>query len=193
MNEIGFIIVGHALLFAYALQQHNYIIVLYFLHSTVILYRRSLDTFYILINHDDPFLSSVLHSLLRPASSHTGHVTSSSGAAVFELRPSGTLKYNVSIDLRDDVIKWKHLPRSCSFVRGVHRWPVDSPHKGQWRRALMASLSCARINNWANNRDSGDLSRHRAHCDISVMRQDFQTTCGWSEYYVLPWSAIDIF
>ena len=22
------------------------------------------------------------------------------------------------------------------FVRGIHRPPVDSPHKGQWRRAL---------------------------------------------------------
>ena len=32
---------------------------------------------------------------------------------------------------RDDVIKWKHFPRYWSFVRGIHRSPVDSPHKGQ--------------------------------------------------------------
>ena len=27
--------------------------------------------------------------------------------------------------------------------RGIHRWPVNSPHKGQWRGALMFSLICA--------------------------------------------------
>ena len=33
----------------------------------------------------------------------------------------------------DDVIKWKHFPRYWPFVRGIHRSPVNSPHKGQWR------------------------------------------------------------
>ena len=38
----------------------------------------------------------------------------------------------------DDVIKWRHLPRYWPFV-----WrPVNSPHKGQWRGALMFSLIC---------------------------------------------------
>ena len=40
----------------------------------------------------------------------------------------------------DDVTKWKHFPRYWPFVRGIHRSPVNSPHKGQWRRALMFSL-----------------------------------------------------
>ena len=44
----------------------------------------------------------------------------------------------------DDVIKWKHFPRNWPFVRGIHRSPVNSPHKGQWRGALMFSLICAR-------------------------------------------------
>ena len=39
----------------------------------------------------------------------------------------------------DDVIKWKHIPRYWPFVRGIHRSPVNSPHKGQWRKALMFS------------------------------------------------------
>ena len=46
-------------------------------------------------------------------------------------------------DVHDDVIKWKHFPRYCPFVRGIHRWPVNSPHKAQWRGALMFSLICA--------------------------------------------------
>ena len=69
----------------------------------------------------------------------------------------------------DDVIKWKHFPRYWPFVRGIHRSPVNSPHKGQWHGALMFTLICARINGWVNNREADDLRRHRAHCDFIVM------------------------
>ena len=51
----------------------------------------------------------------------------------------------------------------------IHRSPVNSPHKVQWRRALMFSLICAKINGWVNNGKAGDLRRHRAHYDITVM------------------------
>ena len=30
-----------------------------------------------------------------------------------------------------DVIKWKHCPCYWPFVWGIHRWPVNLPHKGQ--------------------------------------------------------------
>ena len=69
----------------------------------------------------------------------------------------------------DDVIKWKHFPRCWPFVRGIHRSAVDSPHKGQWRGTLMFSLIYAWIKGSANNRDAGDLRRHRAHYDVTVM------------------------
>ena len=49
--------------------------------------------------------------------------------------------------------------------------PVNSPHKGQWRGAVMFSLICAWINDWINNRDAGDLRRHRGHYDVNVMLQ----------------------
>ena len=52
----------------------------------------------------------------------------------------------VSPTTHDDVIKWEHFPRNWSFVRGIHRSPLNSPHKGQWRGALMFSLICAWIN-----------------------------------------------
>ena len=67
------------------------------------------------------------------------------------------------------VNKWKCFPRWWFFVRGIHRWPVNSPHKGQWRGSLMFSLICARTNDWVTNRDAGDLRRHRAHYDVIVM------------------------
>ena len=69
----------------------------------------------------------------------------------------------------DDVIKWKHFPRYWSFVRGIHRSLVNSPHKAQWRGALMFSLICAWTNGWVNNRGAGDLRHHCAHYDVIVM------------------------
>ena len=71
--------------------------------------------------------------------------------------------------MHDDVIKWKHFPRNWPFVRGIHRSPVNSPHKGQWRGALMFSLICVWINDWVNNGEAGDLRRYRIHYDVTVM------------------------
>ena len=73
--------------------------------------------------------------------------------------------------LHDDVIKWKLVPRYWPFVQGIHRSPVNSPHKGQWRRTLMFSLICAWINSWVNSHEVGNLRRHRSHCDAIVMCQ----------------------
>ena len=75
-----------------------------------------------------------------------------------------------SLGLHDDVIKWKHFPRYWPFVRGIHWSPVNSPHKGQWRGALMFSLICTWINGWANNRETGDLRRHRSYYDVIVLQ-----------------------
>ena len=44
------------------------------------------------------------------------------------------------VSLHNDVIEWKHFPCYCPFVRRMHRSPVDYPHKGRWRGALMFSL-----------------------------------------------------
>ena len=70
----------------------------------------------------------------------------------------------------DDVIKWKHFLHYWLFVRGIHRSPVNSPHKGQWHEALNFSFICAWINGWVNKREAGDLRRHRAHYDVIIMR-----------------------
>ena len=77
--------------------------------------------------------------------------------------------YCEDIGYHDDVIKWKHFPRFWPFVRGIQKSPLKSPHKGQWRGASMFSLICARINGWANNRETGNLRSYRAHYDVTVM------------------------
>ena len=70
---------------------------------------------------------------------------------------------------------WRHQMETFSallaFCAENSPVPVNSPHKGQWRGALMFSLICTWINNWVNNAEAGDLRRHRAHCDVSVMHR----------------------
>ena len=55
---------------------------------------------------------------------------------------------------------WHHQMKTFSALlaicEGNHRSPVDSPHKGRWRRALLFSFICAWTNGWANNRDASD-------------------------------------
>ena len=85
-----------------------------------------------------------------------------------KLRVTGLCEGNSPVT-SDDVIKWKRFPRNWPFVRGIHRLPVNSPHKGQWRGALMFSLIYVWINGWVNNREAGDLRRHHAHYDVTVM------------------------
>ena len=89
----------------------------------------------------------------------------------------------------DDVIKWRHFPRNWPFVRGIHRSPVNSSHKGQWRGALMLSLICARINGRVNNGEAGDLRRYRAHCDVIVM--SIQNLLGPADrWHTITWNYV---
>ena len=83
--------------------------------------------------------------------------------------------------MHDDVIKWKHFPRYWPFVRGIHRWPVNSPHKGQWRGALMYSLICTWINGWVNDREAGDLRCPLwRHCNGLIFFQHWDGTKNWN-------------
>ena len=87
-------------------------------------------------------------------------------------------RFSWTFTCHDDVIKGKHYPRYWPFVRGIHRSPVNSPHKGQWREALMFSLICALMNSWVNNREAGDLRGNDAHYYVTV-------TYPWSPVFFL--------
>ena len=87
-----------------------------------------------------------------------------------------------TLTVHDDVIKWKHFPRYWPYVRGIHRSPVNSPHKGQWCGALIFPLICTWINGWVNNGEAGDLRRHCTHYDVIVKVTTIITTwCTHSE------------
>ena len=63
-----------------------------------------------------------------------------------------------------------------AICAGISPVPGEFPtHKRQWRGALKFSLICTRINGWVNNGEAGDLRRHHAHYDVTVM--DY---AGWT-------------
>ena len=67
---------------------------------------------------------------------------------------------------------WRHqikkIPRYWPYVRRIHRSTINSPHKGQWRGALMFSFILYSINKWIwkMQPDKGWLL---FWCSVSVM------------------------
>ena len=61
---------------------------------------------------------------------------------------------------------------------------MNSSHKGQWHGALVFSLICIWINDWVNNRETGDLRRQRGHYDVIVMKHC--TSCRWGNHAKNP-------
>ena len=60
--------------------------------------------------------------------------------------------------------RWRHQMEKNSALlaicAGNSPVPVNSPHKGQWRGALVFSLISAWINGWVNNLEAGDMRRN---------------------------------
>ena len=81
----------------------------------------------------------------------------------------------------------EHFLRYWPFVRGIHWSPVNSPHKGQWRGALMFSLICARTKGWVNG-----LRRHRAHFDVTLIMELRKSACNVAVIYNLTWLYINV-
>ena len=69
---------------------------------------------------------------------------------------------------------WRHQMETFSALlalcAGKSPVPVNSPHKGQWRGALIFSFNYAWINDWVNNLEAGDLRRQRVYYDVIVMQ-----------------------
>ena len=68
---------------------------------------------------------------------------------------------------------WRHQMETFSALLvicvGIHRSPVNSPHKGQWRGDLMFSLIGCLNKRLSKHRNTSDLRHHRAHYDVNVM------------------------
>ena len=68
---------------------------------------------------------------------------------------------------------WRHQMEAFSallaFCAGNSPVSVKSQYTDRWRGALMFSLVYAWMHDWVNNREAGDLRRHRGHYDVIVM------------------------
>ena len=68
---------------------------------------------------------------------------------------------------------WRHQMEIFSALlvlcAEIQRLLVNSPHKGQWRGALVFSLISAWKNVWVNDRDAVYLRRYRAHYEVAIM------------------------
>ena len=77
---------------------------------------------------------------------------------------------------------WRHQMETFSALlalcAGNSPVPVNSPHKGQWRGALMFPFICAWIHDWVNNHEAGDLRCYRGHYDVSVMDPSYWSFAG---------------
>ena len=118
-----------------------------------------------------PLLTEITFQLHRTYTCSLEAVASSPGLHTHITHSSYSKSWSLNkiIDILeatyDDVIKWKNLTRYWPFVRS----PVNSPHNGQWRVALVFSLICAWMNGSVSNREAGDLKSHLTHHDVTVM------------------------
>ena len=79
---------------------------------------------------------------------------------------------------------WRHQMGTFSGLQ-AHR-EESSPHKGQWRWALMFVLISVQRNGWANNQDAGDL--RCAHYVVTVVC--FATASLKPQTWILLYSFI---
>ena len=92
-----------------------------------------------------------------------------------EIRKLKAMKYPITSKKYVQLAWWRHQMETFSALLAI--CAGNSPHKGQWRGALMFFFTifdvvffiCAWINGWVNNGEAGDLRRYRAHYDVTVM------------------------
>ena len=73
-------------------------------------------------------------------------------------------------------LKMKTFSALLVICEGIPPVTGGFPSQRPVTRSFDIFLICARTNDWANNRDGGDLRRHRAHHAVKVMRSLNTTT-----------------
>ena len=93
---------------------------------------------------------------------------------------------------------WRHQMETFSALlalcAGNSPVPVNSPHKGQWRGALMFALICIWRNDWVNNREAGDLrpglgsnTFYQIQIQIQIQKFGFFKYKYKYKYFLQPW------
>ena len=62
---------------------------------------------------------------------------------------------------------WRHQMETFSALLALRDW--NPPATGGFSHKVDVFFICTWTNGWSNNRDAGDLGRHRAHYDVTLM------------------------
>ena len=77
---------------------------------------------------------------------------------------------------------WRHqmetISASLALCAGNSLVNGEFPAQGSVTRSLMFSLICVWINDCVNNREAGELRRHRGHYDVIVIVLEYSHKCG---------------
>ena len=105
------------------------------------------------------------------------HTVEFAFASVCTLRVSFFgLRLEVPYRYTRSVLWWRHQMKlfSALLAFSAGNSPLNSPHKGQWLGALILSLIFAWTSGLVDNRDAGDLRRHGALYDVTVIILNFK-------------------
>ena len=91
-----------------------------------------------------------------------------SGQLTVSLSTISVLNTGVNQGYHEDVVSWKRFPHYWPFVRGIHRWPVNSPRKGPVMRIVDAYFVVIVENFWTNHRVVGNTMKNNMSLDIHV-------------------------
>ena len=79
---------------------------------------------------------------------------------------------------------WRHQMDTFSTLQAIcvgnSPVPGELPTQRPVTGALMFSLICTRIKGWVNNREAGDLRRHRANYDVLTMSLSDASMRQWT-------------
>ena len=91
---------------------------------------------------------------------------------------------------------WRHQMVTffalVALCAGNHRSPVIPPQRPV-TRSLDVLFVCAWVNGWVNNRCAGDLRRHHAHYDVTVIGWQGRPFANYngSYWHILPRTIVD--
>ena len=71
--------------------------------------------------------------------------------------------------IHDDVMIWKRFSHYWPFVMGIHRSPIDAPHKTPVMLSFGVLFVVTIIHLLKSSRVSGDCRRHDANVTVTVM------------------------
>ena len=95
-----------------------------------------------------------------------------------QMRPYNYLMHH------DDDTKWKHFPRSCLFVWGIHQSPANFPDKGHWSGALMFLWTDKRLSKqWIRRLIETPSCSLCRHCNVTLSTSVLLDI--WCHYYMI--------